>query len=675
MTYIPSINNKVDNNNSSVVALGSNGVFTGVVTDVTKYSSIFINVFADQNSAIGGLTISFSTNGTDFSTTSYNTFSYMASTFFTNTSEVLGQYYKITFTNGTVAQTTFRLQVILDAISSLTTSRISGLLPNGADYREIKSTSSGALAVAIATPTTAFGEVSMAQNETSVQGDYVYGINTDIYRAITSGTGSSVTSSNNLAIVSSGTVASSLGYLQSLRNSRYKSGQGLVGRFTTIFSAGVNGNNQLSGLGNFKSGVYFGYKNTTFGINRLAGGTLAIQTLTVTSVAANGVATINLFDGATTRAFSVTLTTPAPILAPTAPQVPQTAQEITAAQIANFNFTTLYPGWIVSSNGAVVTFICMLAQPNTLLTFSGAGLTATTSSVTTGVVPSGTGAGGEDEFVPQSQWNQDVMDGTNSTANPSGLLLDPTKGNVYQISIQYLGFGGMVFSIEDPLTRLFTPVHVINYANQYTATNLKVPNMSFQMFSRNTTNTTAVVLRSASNYIGIQGIYKNLGTVRSYSWSQFLMQGAGIEYQMFAIRPSVIYNGQYSVINIIPTALLLANDEADSFRINIYLSPTTYNAPTNSWSNAALSPTATTSMLIAQQPQVNTGGGGPVAPAATGGTLILSLNVPTSSSQVIDLRPYNLVINYFQTLNITYQSVAQVVPNVWSVGINWIEEQ
>jgi hypothetical protein len=58
------------------------------------------------------------------------------------------------------------------------------------------------------------------------------------------------------------------------------------------------------------------------------------------------------------------------------------------------------------------------------------------------------------------------------------MILDQTKGNVYEINFQYLGFGNSTFNIEDSETGKFTTFHNIKNANSRTTTVLKNPNVS-----------------------------------------------------------------------------------------------------------------------------------------------------------------------------------------------------
>jgi hypothetical protein len=113
--------------------------------------------------------------------------------------------------------------------------------------------------------------------------------------------------------------------------------------------------------------------------------------------------------------------------------------------------------------------------------------------------------------IPQTSWNVDVMDGTGGASNPSGQLLDPTKGNVFQIKYQYLGFGALYFSIEDKETGNFVLVHIIKYANTNTTPSLVNPSMFLLWAAVNTTNTSDLIVKGASGYAAIEGKQELLG--------------------------------------------------------------------------------------------------------------------------------------------------------------------
>lgn len=114
---VPTVNfqhgNTVDSTNSSTSLLGANAVFTGAGQSSLFYSAISVEVFADQASAANGLSIQQSQDNINWDTK--DTFSISAATAFTTMVNLVGQYYRVVYTNGAVAQGTFRLQVIKQA--------------------------------------------------------------------------------------------------------------------------------------------------------------------------------------------------------------------------------------------------------------------------------------------------------------------------------------------------------------------------------------------------------------------------------------------------------------------------------------------------------------------------------------------------------------------------------
>lgn len=108
-------------------------------------------------------------------------------------------------------------------------------------------------------------------------------------------------------------------------------------------------------------------------------------------------------------------------------------------------------------------------------------------------------------WVFQENWNIDKCDGT----GPSGFVLNPQKGNIYQIEYEYLGFGSITFSVENTATGGLSPVHRIKYPNTEVDTSLEGPHMPIQM---------AITARAAIN-----GVTAPL-TMSTGSWA-FFVQG------------------------------------------------------------------------------------------------------------------------------------------------------
>lgn len=97
--------------NSTSVALAAGGVFTGPAEDITEFADVRLLVFADQPSAVDGLQLQQSTNGTNWD--SVDAFTVPATTGRPFSIGASARFFRIVYTNGATAQTAFRLQTKL----------------------------------------------------------------------------------------------------------------------------------------------------------------------------------------------------------------------------------------------------------------------------------------------------------------------------------------------------------------------------------------------------------------------------------------------------------------------------------------------------------------------------------------------------------------------------------
>jgi len=142
-----SINGVIDENNTSHEPLGIDEVFPGTATDVLQASIIFVTVYADQASAIDGLVIEqgHSVNGVEsiFWDTE-DTYTIPASTGKTFSIQPSMQYMRITYTNGGIAQTEFRLHAVIKKGNALASShRIEDNISGEDDSRLVKAVITG----------------------------------------------------------------------------------------------------------------------------------------------------------------------------------------------------------------------------------------------------------------------------------------------------------------------------------------------------------------------------------------------------------------------------------------------------------------------------------------------------------------------------------------------------
>jgi hypothetical protein len=110
-----------------------------------------------------------------------------------------------------------------------------------------------------------------------------------------------------------------------------------------------------------------------------------------------------------------------------------------------------------------------------------------------------------DFFTAQSAWNADTFDGSGDAGNPSGALLDPTKGSPYQVRYQWLGYGAIRYYVEDPLTGVITLCHTILYSNLNVVPSIFNPNLPVHARVVNTGNTTNLAILTASMGIYSEG--------------------------------------------------------------------------------------------------------------------------------------------------------------------------
>ena len=112
-------------------------------------------------------------------------------------------------------------------------------------------------------------------------------------------------------------------------------------------------------------------------------------------------------------------------------------------------------------------------------------------------------------FIPQSTWNVDKCDGTGE----SGVTLNPTFGNIGRVKYPFLGYGNIIFLIENPITSLFMIVHIIQYVNTTKLVQLNNPNLQFWSRVVNTGNTSNLTMYCGSVGIFLSGERKFLGAV------------------------------------------------------------------------------------------------------------------------------------------------------------------
>lgn len=386
---------------------------------------------------------------------------------------------------------------------------------------------------------TAFGDALVGQLSHEVILDFNYNINAALITVMANQSGT-VTQADNMVVCSTTTNANSSGSIISKNICRYQPGHGSRSRFTALFTTGAANSTQIAGIGDESNGFFFGYNGTSFGILHRKNGSPEIRTLTITT-ASNTAENITItLDG---DAATV------PVLADGADSA--STRTLTANKIAEFDYSDIGRGWNAVAVGPDVQFISWDSSSRTgTYTLSGASTAVGTFAQSiAGVAPT-------DDWTAQASWNgDDIFDGNGI----SGVTIDPTKGNVYQISFQWLGFGLIEFYIEDPDDGEFHLVHAEAYANANTTPSLSNPSLPLCLAAENTSNTTNMVVKSSSMGAFTEGKSELIG-LRTGTDASITLGATTTETPILTIRNKEIYQ---SKINRVPTKLLLVSVSAD----------------------------------------------------------------------------------------------------------------
>ncbi len=450
---------------------------------------------------------------------------------------------------------------------------------------DLATTAEGHLEVAVHSPRLPFGAVHTESLTPVFQTDAVYGINAGQTTTFTSGTGSA-TASDAAFVVSTGTTALSQGVVLGRKRLRYRPGQGIIGRFTALFTTPVTYSYQIAGFGHAEDGVYFGYREATgngysgvtpaFGILYINRAYREVRTLTITTASSTTENVTVTLNGATN---SIAVTNSA--------NIQRTVWELSQGT---------YTGWDAYAEGSTVVFVAKSAGAKSG-TYSISGTTVVGSFAQTRA-----GAAGTETFIPQSSWNGDKLDGTGA----SGITLDPTKGNVFQIGIQYLGFGATTFQVEvcppDGNNADFVTVHTIRNPNSLTATTFGNPAFPFTMAAYSAGSTTNLTVKVGSFAGFIEGV-KNLHGNRFTYFNQLTTVGATNLQCLFTLINRRYYSGKVNqaVVNLLSVTGALKHTSPCIFYLikngSLAGNPNFAELSTNSvtaWDTAATTVTYTT---------------------------------------------------------------------------------
>jgi hypothetical protein len=281
-------------------------------------------------------------------------------------------------------------------------------------------------------------------------------------------------------------------------------------------------------------------------------------------------------------------------------------------------------------------------------------------------------------FIPQTSWNSDKMDGSGNLSNPSGQLLDTTKGNVYQIKFQYLGYGAIFFGVENGENGEFQEVHVLPYANLNLLPSLRNPSLALVWASENTTNNTAITVAGASGGLFIEGIEKFLGPKYGYDNNKSLGANTG-PTNIFTIKNSTTYNGIINRALVRIKTISIASDMGNTSSglqiLQVHKNATLGGSPEyipNAGTTADNGNTITNGQSIVSIDKAGTTIT-PVTGTTNDSYITYNTSVSRNSNTILDVSDLDIFIAPGETMSFGVKTIAGGTQQS-NISVNWTED-
>lgn len=406
----------------------------------------------------------------------------------------------------------------------------------------------------------AFGELLTVSPTPIVQLDALRGVDAADMTTLASGTGATAgTDAAKLVFkVQSGTSSNGDAHLLSKKYMKYRPGQGSLSRFTAAFTTGVANSTQRAGLTDSEVALCVGYDGVDFGVVRATGGKVPIHKLTIT-VAPTG-----------TQTGVVTLNGVAKNVTITAGTTVGCAAQIAIDGVGG------YPGWYTEQVDNVVIFRAIdpyVTSGAFSFSSTGAGTLAvgTFATIQTGVAQT-------EYWTKQADFNMDTLDGSGNANNPSGMDLDPTKLNVYQISFRWLGVGVINYAIEDQITGEIIMFHRQHYTNQHLLPHIDNPSFRIGYTVTNKGNTTNLTVIGASMMMAIEGVLNLSRASKSAAINKTSLAKDDLHH-VLSLRNSYTFADKINTASINLKGLSFGVQATDPVTIYVFQDPTTQSVP------------------------------------------------------------------------------------------------
>ncbi len=402
----------------------------------------------------------------------------------------------------------------------------------------------------------AFGERISVPITPKVQGDAVYGLDPREFETFTFANGTAFNGGSRFNVTATSD-SNSYGVIRSTNFLRYRPGMGALCRFTAMFSANPVGFTQRAGLFNQEQAVQIGYDSVTgnFGVLRANGGKTHIEEFSFSALA----------DGDVTVTLNGTVFSPITLSGGT---IASNLAQLSAGLQQQGTFNLLYRD---EYDQAKISFLSTSLGPK-----AGTFTMTSTGTITFTQTTEQTGVAQTENWTFQNDFNLDKLDGTGS----SGITIDPSKLNVYQINFRWLGAGEIRYAIENPRNGDMIFFHREHYTNRNEFPHLDNPSLKIGYVAANLGAVSGSVACRGSSFMGaIEGIVEQTRLPYSVTATRTdAMNSPGSTYHLVSLKNKLIYQGKVNTRDLLPRKLTASvNTVGDPAVIKLFFNPTFTN--------------------------------------------------------------------------------------------------
>ncbi len=260
--------------------------------------------------------------------------------------------------------------------------------------------------------------------------------------------------------------------------------------------------------------------------------------------------------------------------------------------------------------------------------------------------------GSTDNWTAQADWVSNQPSGRYGVEIAPTMKNDITKGNVWQIRYQWLGFGEITLYVEDQASGEFILVHRVLYTDSATTPSIMNPTLPLLAEVVNSGNTSDVTLKTSSMFAGIEGREPDIGTRNGASR---IYTSTTSEVPILTIRSRATFASIANRVQSRVDFVVLTSDSVGLIQFNFVVNAVLTNA---SFANISIN-TSTMEVDVA-------------ATSYTGGQLLAPILMATAGTVVLPFADLNLRLNSGESLTVTVQKLSGA-NGVTGTSLSWKE--